>query len=572
MDIFSGYEIRQIPLSLPSALRRRDKLLKDCGLSPVAADFSVGVYDSQDNLLATASLCTDIIKGVCVHPEARDLSLTAPLATALLAEAADRGITNVRVFTKPEYEEVFRSLAFSHVGSGHGAVLLESDPRALPAYLKKITDAKADITGTAGCIVMNANPLTLGHFYLLSQAAAQVDILYVIPVGDDSATLFSLEERANAISKAAKRIGNVKVLPAGPYCISRSTFPSYFLKEKNAFTEAHCTLDLDIFARHIAPALGVTIRFAGSEPLDPLTATYNDTMLSMLPERGIKVCIIDRMTMDGQPVSASRVRSYIEHGQTGMALRLVPPESYPQVLSAAAFQALVDEVDTTPKPGLVDRDNNGAHSDMNHELMMLSARTLRPWFSRLASPALSTDELRQTGIMAEADMMKATGGVNTHKGALFSMGLAVAAASRLLQTDTLTPETLRSAIKTLAADFPRAKGTHGADVASTYGVPTALDSARDGFPQAFEAAASQTQPTLMLLSIMASLPDSNIYHRCGAATAASVKAMAASLLSNYSDESMRALDRDFTSRRISPGGAADMLALALFIQSIFKLI
>lgn len=572
MDIFSGHELRQIPLSVSSALRRRNQLLEECGLSPEDADFAVGVYDAQDSLLATASLCGDTIKGVCVRPEARDLSLTAPMATALLSEASARGITNVRVFTKPEYEDVFRSLAFSPIGRGDGAVLLESDTQALKRYLKRIASAKNSASGKSGCIVMNVNPLTLGHFYLLQEAASQVDTLYVIPVGDDTHTFFSLSERVEALVSAATRIGNVCVLPSGPYCISRSTFPSYFIKELNTLTRAYCTLDLDIFASHIAPALDISVRFAGSEPLDALTAAYNDAMREILPPRGIEVRILDRLQMDGEPISASRVRAFTEAGRAGRALQLVPRESYPMVLAAAAFRALVDEVDTTPKPGLVDRDNSGAHTDMDHSLMLRSASTLRPWFTRIASVALTTPgELRQIGIEAEADMMRATSGVNTHRGALFSMGLAVAAASRLLNDGKLTLQSLRSEIQSLASGFPRAEGTHGASVATKYGVPTALDSARQGFLQAFEAAASSLSPHEMLLSIMATLPDTNIYHRCGKAAADDVKQQASSLLANYSDKAMRDLDRDFTARGISPGGAADMLALALFIKSILNI-
>lgn len=572
MDIFSGHELRQIPLSLPSALRQRNRLLEECGLTPEDADFAVGVYDTQDSLLATASLCGDTIKGVCVHPQARDLSLTAPLATALLNEAASRGISNVRVFTKPEYEDVFRSLSFSLTGKGDGAILLESESQALKSYLKTIASYRNADASVAGCIVMNANPLTLGHFYLLQKAASQVDTLFVIPVGDDPHTLFSLSERVDALESAAARIGNVRVLPASPYCISRSTFPSYFIKEISTLTRAHCTLDLDIFASHIAPSLGVSVRFAGSEPMDPLTSVYNDTMQEVLPQRGIEIRILERMQIEDEPVSASRVRTLIKTGHAGAALRLVPSESYPMVLSAAAFQALADEVDTTPKPGLVDKDNSGAHTDMDHSLMLLSAATLRPWFTKIAKAAIkNTADLRLIGIDAESDMMRATSGVNTHRGALFSMGLAVAAASRMLNDGNLTLQSLQSEICTLAGGFPRATGTHGAYVAMKYGVPTALDAACEGFPLAFEAASSSLSAQKMLLSIMASLTDSNIYHRCGEAVADDVRKQASTLLENYSDDAMRDLDRKFTAGGISPGGAADMLALAFFIKSILNI-
>ena len=377
MDTFSGLEVREIPLSLAFARRKRDDLLRSCGLEPGEADYALGVYDSEERLLGTASLDGDTIKGVCLAPELRDSAVTGSLVTGLLAHANARGISNVRVFTKPEYEPVFRSLSFSLVGQGAGAVLLESDAGAL----KKLKSAYSahKVSGRSGAIVMNVNPLTRGHLYLIESAAEQVDHLFIIPVGDNPRTMFTLAERAAALKRATTGMENVTVLESSPYCISAATFPTYFIKEVTDQTRAHCTLDLDIFARHIAPSLGVTVRFAGTEPKDELTRTYNAAMKELLPARGIEVVEIERLKDNGEWISASNVRKLIGKRHIAEALSLVPVASAPMILSKVAEQALLDEVNLTPKPGLVDRDNSGAHTDMDYALMCRSAETLRPW-------------------------------------------------------------------------------------------------------------------------------------------------------------------------------------------------
>ena len=127
-------------------------------------------------------------------------------------------------------------------------------------------------------------------------------------------------------------------------------------------TSTHITLDLDLFARHIAPALGVKTRFVGSEPIDELTARYNELMQEQLPQHGIEVKTVERLTEGGQAVSASRVRQALADGSLNQASALVPATTVPYLIAHLATDALRVELNTTPKPGLVDRNDNGAHT------------------------------------------------------------------------------------------------------------------------------------------------------------------------------------------------------------------
>lgn len=583
MNTFSGLELRELQLSLPFVCKKRDALLAACGLASEKADYAVGIFDSEDRLVATASLDGDVIKGVAADESVRSESLTSTLVSAIISYASHAGISNLKVFTKPEYEEVFRSLAFHMVGRCGRAVLLEQDSRELGSYKEYLSSVPRK--GRVGCIVANANPMTLGHYYLMEQAARRVDTLFVIPVADDPSTQFSYHERMAILRDATSALPNVRIVEGSHYAISRSTFPSYFIKEVNDVTAAHIELDLDIFVRHIAPSLGVDVRFVGSEPTDALTAAYNRGMHSVLPSRGIEVCEIPRAT-DAQAgcgdtqgsdvVSASRVRRFLNDGTVGNAFRLVPKSTIPYLLGHAAAWALKGELDLTPKPGLVDRDNSGSHTDMDYDLMSRSIASLVPSFTMLAALSLgpempSASLIKAVGIEGERRMMEATGGVNTHRGALFSIGLAVVAAARLLgRGEELRPEAICKIIKEVAQGFSRPEGTHGSTVAARYGIPTAIDAARAGYPEAVGVIKEPSRER-MLLRLMSVLEDSNVYHRCGPVVAAEVKKRAAEALSlpdSRLAQALKEMDADFMSRRISPGGSADMLALALFLRSV----
>jgi hypothetical protein len=222
------------------------------------------------------------------------------------------------------------------------------------------------------------------------------------------------------IKAACEEMDNVVVVEGSDYAISELTFPTYFLKQVTDATDTHITLDLDLFARHIAPALGVTTRYVGSEPIDALTARYNELMREQLPSHGIKVETVERLVLNAQPVSASNMRQALNGGSLSHAAALVPKTTEPYLIAHLATDALRAELYTTPKPGLVDRNDNGAHKDMNLALMDKSIDALHPFMVRLALygntcgehfEVPDAQEVRQIGIEAEKAMLNATGEV-----------------------------------------------------------------------------------------------------------------------------------------------------------------
>ena len=494
-----------------------------------------------------------------------------------------------------------------------------STPQLLnTSYLNTSTPQHLNTTmQPTGCIVMNCNPFTLGHRYLIEQAAKQVERLYVMVVREDC-SLFAYTERKAMVEQGVADIENVSVIDGSDYAISRATFPTYFLKRLDDAADTQMLLDLDLFRRHIAPALGATVRFVGTEPTDQLTRRYNQLMHEALKD----VREINRLEKDGNAVSASRVRKAMEEGDMNTIRQLVPPTTLPYIIAHLATQALQAELDTTPKPGLVDKDNNGAHRDMDYALMQLSINTLHPYFVRLAFLGFadtlpSHTVIRDAGIEAEKAMLEATNGVNTHKGALFSMGLAVVAAAYEEKKAAANKEvrgkereeeylsSLQLTIKALAASFPDTSGTHGSKAKQlsngTTTIKGALDNAREGYEKLFaewlpfynERRKSHDAHALhkTLLRIMCDIDDTNVIYRTNVVTAEEVKQEARALLASFEEAyaaedkekcasaieekcasaellALKDMDRRYTERNISPGGAADMLSLTVFIGSI----
>lgn len=278
----------------------------------------------------------------------------------------------------------------------------------------------------------------------------------------------------------------------------------------------------------------------------------------------------------GGPVSVcSRSRA---HGleaitaRTGAILEAFAAET----LGEMAENALLAEVHFTPKPGLVDEANNGAHRDMDVPLFERSAHALRPCFEefvRLGLQGASPAALQQAGVRAEQAMFAATGGVNTHKGAIYSGALLLHAAGRLLSGEE-EGDLCELAAQTAAA-IPAPTGTHGAAVrAQCGGIRT---EAVSGYPtaQAVLRQLRQSGPLDALLLSMSRLDDSTLWHRGGAEGAQLVRSRAADILAAPASERearTRRLDAELIERNLSPGGSADLLAMAFFLEKALPLL
>ena len=583
--MYNNFEICDMPLSLKSNRTRVERFLADNGLRLEDVDYYAAVTDDDGSIIVGGGLQGNVIKCIAVGEAARETGLSNKLISHLITMATQQGHQTIKVFTKPENRNVFESMGFKVLAQAPRAILMENGVKGIGAYTDYLCKMRGGHPDGAAAIVMNANPFTRGHRYLVEQAAKEASTLYVIAVREDRST-FSYAERLAMIQAGSKGLDNVVVVEGSDYAISELTFPTYFLKQVTDATDTHITLDLDLFARHIAPALGVTTRFVGSEPIDALTKRYNELMQEQLPQHGIAVKTVERMAQDGQPVSASRVRQALDGGSLSQAVELVPETTVPYLITHLATEALRIELNTTPKPGLVDRNDNGAHQDMNLALMSHSIEALRPFLTQLAllgysNDALNADKARSIGIEAEKTMLNATHGVNTHRGALFAMGLTTMAAAWCMAHDGKVEEQqLKDLIMQVAGQFAPTAGTHGNNAVNAHRVTGALDLAKAGYPQLFNdwlpayrgylADHPDTACHMLLLHITSQLDDTNVIHRVGYDKAQQVKQDARELLDNFSISGLEQMNRDFIAQNISPGGSADMMALTIFIHSILN--
>lgn len=609
-------EIIQLNPAIPRQRRRIEQFLGDNGLRLDDVDYYATLVDeTTDEIVAGGGLKGGVIKCVAVADGHKGEAVANQIVSHLIAQANADGHQCVKLFTKPQNQRMFESMSFRLLAEAPKAILMETGIGGIKRYSEELESEKEKVKSEksngklhhnntspqhpimplSGIIIMNCNPFTLGHRYLIEQTAQQVETLYILVVREDC-SMFSYDERKAIISRGVADLDNVVVCDGSEYSISATTFPTYFLKCLSDASDTQMTLDIDLYRRHIAPALGATVRFVGTEPDDPLTRRYNELMKSMLPD----VREVARLEKNGVAVSASRVRKAIVENHLAQAARLVPPTTVPYIVAHMATRALKAELNTTPKPGLVDTHDSGAHRDMDHALMMRSIRAMHPYFVRLAtlgydSPKLPAhDDIVSIGLEAEKAMFKSTGGVNTYKGALFSMGLAVTAATYIIGRGEVATTThgkeyvpnslISTTIIQLANGFPDTCGTHGsrAKQLAQAGckLKSALDNAREGYSQLFGEWLPFYETRIKgddsyvkhktLLRIMCDLDDTNIVYRTDYDTMLQVKTEARRLLEDFSEAGIEDMNRDFVSRNISPGGSADMLALVVFLFGITR--
>ena len=599
--------ILELHPTIPRQRRQIETLLQANGLRYDDVDYYAALVDeSSDEMIAGGGLKGCVIKCVAVADGHKGEAGANVIVSHLLAKANEDGYQCVKLYTKPYNRQLFESLSFRLIAEAPNAILMETGVGGIErwSYELRVKNEELGVRNDElgvrneelriksvrkpiGAIVMNANPFTLGHRFLVEQSSELVERLYVVVVREDC-SMFSYSERKAMVIQGVRDIGNVVVVDGSDYAVSAATFPTYFLKQISDATDTQITLDLDIYRRRIAPALGATVRFFGSEPTDPLTRRYNELMHQQLGEDHVHE--IQRKQQDGSPISASRVRKAMLEGRLWDAIQMVPPTTIPYIIGHLASMALQAELDTTPKPGLVDRNDNGAHRDMDHTLMHRSIQALHPYFVRLAqigfdNPQPRHDEIQQVGIEAEQAMFKATGGVNTHKGALFSIGLAAVALGGMACSNNAQLHSLSNSIASLASLFPDTSGTHGSKAKANNKLKGALDNAREGYPQLFKAWLPFYLDRLAdgdgyalhktLLRIMCDLDDTNIVYRTSMETMQEVQAEARRMLEHipettHFEAALQAMNTDYIRRNISPGGSADMLSLVVFLSNVVR--
>ena len=320
------YSVSSISKYDKDALSRVDDLLRKEGIKRDRnLDYTCGVYDEDYSLIATGSAFGNTLRCFAVSSDHQGEGLMNTVMSHLLDFEMGRGISHVFVYTKAKSAKFFMDMGFYEIARVEGLfVFLENRKNGFPSYLENLAESAVP-DGVSGAVVMNANPFTKGHRYLIEKAASQCDTLHVFVVSEDKSLVpFSIRKRL--VEKGIADLGNVVVHESGPYMISNATFPSYFIADEAGVMEGHARLDVNVFKK-IAGVMNITKRFVGDEPFSAITSLYNRVLSSELPRAGIECCIIPRLEEGGVPVSASNVRLALQNDDWDTLEKILPQTS-----------------------------------------------------------------------------------------------------------------------------------------------------------------------------------------------------------------------------------------------------
>ena len=326
--------LRQLDRRDPAAAAEWRRLLEQEGIhEDPHLDYTAGAYDRHERLVATGSCFRNTLRCFAVSGEHQGEGLLNEIATHLIEVQMERGNSHLFLYTKVSSSKFFADLGFYEIARVEGTlVFMENRKNGFRDYIRHLEKARTG--GLAAALVMNANPFTLGHQYLVEVAASRCDSLHLFIVSED-ASVFPFSVRKELVKRGVAHLSNVICHDSGPYIISSATFPSYFLKDREAVILSHAKLDLEIFKK-IAAALHITSRYVGEEPVSQVTGIYNQVMEKLLPQSGIVCTVVPRKEINSAPISASVVRRLIQEENFEAVRALVPETTYQYLVSEEA--------------------------------------------------------------------------------------------------------------------------------------------------------------------------------------------------------------------------------------------
>lgn len=314
------------------SLLTREGLRRDRNL-----DYICAVCDEDFRVIATGSCFGNTLRCFAVDGGHQGEGLLNLVLTHLTEVQYARGNFLLFLCTKPSTTKFFSDLGFYEIARvDETLVFMENRQDGFPNYLRELEKARQE--GSAAAVVMNANPFTLGHQFLVETAAASCRTLHLFLVSED-ASLVPFAVRKRLVQEGTAHLPNVVLHDGGPYIISAATFPSYFLEDGDAVIQGHARLDLAVFVK-IAEALGISVRYVGEEPFSRVTSLYNQIMSAELPKAGVHCVTVPRKEVGGNPVSASAVRCLLQERGVEAVRDLVPPSTYAYFASPEATPVL----------------------------------------------------------------------------------------------------------------------------------------------------------------------------------------------------------------------------------------
>ena len=334
----SEYTLSQVSPTDKTTLAEIDALLQKEGIRRDGnLDYICAMFDEDYHVIGTGSCFGNTLRCFAVSSDHQGEGLLNQIITHLIEVQCARGNLHLFLYTKIKSSKFFGDLGFYEIARVEDTlVFMENRRDGFGAYLRGLEKTKTE--GRSAALVMNANPFTLGHQYLVETAAAACDTLHLFVVSED-ASLVPFAVRKRLVAEGVRHLSNVVLHDSGPYIISNATFPSYFLKDETAVIEGHARLDLAVFTK-IAAVLNVTARYVGEEPASQVTGLYNQIMKEQLPKAGIECVIVPRKEANGKVISASTVRQCLQSGDWAALETLLPKTSLDYFRSPEAAPVL----------------------------------------------------------------------------------------------------------------------------------------------------------------------------------------------------------------------------------------
>lgn len=325
--------IDKITLNNPNEIKEVTDFLNNFTLKyDNSVDYTIVARDNQQ-IIATASKDKNIVKCFAIDNKYQGEGLSTQLLTNLINKMFDEGYYHSLVFTKLDNKELFRGMGYKEVAHTDKVILMEMGNKNINKTLEKIIKKyEIDTSKKRAMLVMNCNPFTLGHQYLVEKVASENEEVLLFVVEEDK-SVFPFKVRYELVKKGTAHLSNVKVIEGTEYIISSATFPNYFLRKEDDSLIEYTKLDASVCGKKFGKILNINKRYVGEEPYCNVTNIYNNTLKDILPQYGIEVIIVPRKEIENKAISASYVRELLKSENFEEIKKIVPQTTYEFLLS-----------------------------------------------------------------------------------------------------------------------------------------------------------------------------------------------------------------------------------------------
>lgn len=306
-------------------------------------DYSLVVYD-KGKIIGTASKAKNILKCFAISKEYQGLGITNTLVKKIEDRMFKEGLYHFFIVTPSKNKHLFTSIGYQEIITSSNLTLLENGNKEIKSFLNTLKSKYSINDDEKACIVMNANPFSKGHLYLVEKAAYENKEVIIFVVSENKSS-FPFSVRYRLVKEGTKHLSNVTVVETGPYLVSNITFPTYFLKDVNDSVNIQTKMDCDIFTTYYKPIFNITKRYIGTEPYCKVTKAYNEMMKIILPKSGVEVILVERMMQNNEVISASKIRELLRNNDYQSLKLLVPLSTYNYLISQEA-NSIIENITT----------------------------------------------------------------------------------------------------------------------------------------------------------------------------------------------------------------------------------